>query len=190
MTKLRMEWPLPKAQPALVLTRADFETLKKASTNAGVTDANRFGGARANTRSRPAYGLSCRGGASDRCPQCVVLHRASCAAISNATHAPVAYIGRNHSKICASTEAELKLAAKGIGRTPRDKTQQRCQCSCICLASKMPLLVIPISSAASRESFFRSNPRPRSTTRAGERSAQAGQEARSHRFCRPRRDDR
>ena len=49
-------------------------------------------------------------------PQCVVLHRASCAAISNATHAPVAYTGRNHRKICASTEAELKLAAKAEGR--------------------------------------------------------------------------
>jgi hypothetical protein len=35
---------LPKVQPALVLARPDFETMKKASTNAGVTDADFFGG--------------------------------------------------------------------------------------------------------------------------------------------------
>jgi hypothetical protein len=32
MTKLRMEWPLPKSKPALVLTRPDFETVKMGQT--------------------------------------------------------------------------------------------------------------------------------------------------------------
>ena len=39
MTKLRMEWPLSEAQPALVLTRPDFKAVKNVSTN----DANCFG---------------------------------------------------------------------------------------------------------------------------------------------------
>jgi hypothetical protein len=34
----------PKVQPALLLARPDFETMKRASTNAGVTDADCFGG--------------------------------------------------------------------------------------------------------------------------------------------------
>ena len=47
---------------------------------------------------------------------CVVLHRASCTSISNGTSAPGAYTGRNQRKICAASEAELKLAAKCEGR--------------------------------------------------------------------------
>jgi hypothetical protein len=61
-------------------------------------------------------------------PRCVVLHRASCPAISNATHAPGAYTGRNHRKICASTEAELKLAAKDEGRCDGTFSMRCCLC--------------------------------------------------------------
>ena len=58
-------------------------------------------------------------------PECVVLHRASCTSISNGTHEPRAYTGRNHRKICATGEAELTLAAKDQGR--RDGTfSKRC----------------------------------------------------------------
>ena len=53
-------------------------------------------------------------------PLRVVLHRANCTSISNDTHAPRAYTGRNHRKICATTEAELKFAAKDEGL--RDST--------------------------------------------------------------------
>jgi len=54
-----------------------------------------------------------------RCPadsRCVVLHRANCASISNDTYEPNAFTGRKHHKICATSEAELKLAAKSEGR--------------------------------------------------------------------------
>ncbi len=47
----------------------------------------------------------------------VVLHRASCKSISNDTHAPNAYTGRGYRKICATSVAELKLAAKSEGRS-------------------------------------------------------------------------
>jgi hypothetical protein len=48
--------------------------------------------------------------------RCVVLHRANCASISNDTYEPNAFTGRKHHKICATSEAELKLAAKSEGR--------------------------------------------------------------------------
>ena len=48
-------------------------------------------------------------------PHRVVLHRANCTSISNDTQAPRAYTGRNHRKICATSEAELKIAAKDEG---------------------------------------------------------------------------
>ena len=51
---------------------------------------------------------------------CVILHRASCTSISNDTYEPGAYTGRNHRKLCATNKAELKLAAKDLGR--RDGT--------------------------------------------------------------------
>jgi hypothetical protein len=58
-------------------------------------------------------------------PHRVVLHRANCTSISNDPHAPKAYTGRNHRKICATSEAELKFAAKDEGR--RDGTfSKRC----------------------------------------------------------------
>lgn len=58
-------------------------------------------------------------------PNCVVLHRASCTSISNDTQEPRAYTGRNHRKICATSEAELRLAATDQGR--RDGTfSKRC----------------------------------------------------------------
>jgi hypothetical protein len=57
-------------------------------------------------------------------PHCVVLHRANCTSISNDTHEPRAYTGRNHRKICATNEAELKLAAKDQGRS--DGTFSKC----------------------------------------------------------------
>jgi hypothetical protein len=58
-------------------------------------------------------------------PHCVILHRANCKSISNDTYEPNAFTGRNHRKICATSEAELKLAANGEGR--RDGTfSKRC----------------------------------------------------------------
>jgi hypothetical protein len=57
-------------------------------------------------------------------PHRVVLHRANCTSISNDTHAPGAYTGRNHRKICATGEAELKSAAKDEGQ--RDVFWKRC----------------------------------------------------------------
>ena len=54
-----------------------------------------------------------------RCPsdsRCVVLHRANCTSISNDTYELNAFTGRKHHKICATSEAELKLAAKSEGR--------------------------------------------------------------------------
>ena len=62
-------------------------------------------------------------------PHRVVLHRANCASISNDTHAPRAYTGGDHRKICATSEAELKFAAKDEGR--RDGTfSKRCGLCC------------------------------------------------------------
>jgi hypothetical protein len=49
-------------------------------------------------------------------PRCVVLHRANCTSISNDTYEPNAFTGRKHHKICTTSEAELKLAAKSEGR--------------------------------------------------------------------------
>lgn len=49
-------------------------------------------------------------------PHCVVLHRANCTSISNDTYEPNAFTGRKHHKICTTSEAELKLAAKSEGR--------------------------------------------------------------------------
>jgi hypothetical protein len=49
-------------------------------------------------------------------PHCVVLHRANCKSVSNDTFEPNAFTGRKHHKICATSEAELKLAAKSEGR--------------------------------------------------------------------------
>jgi hypothetical protein len=46
---------------------------------------------------------------------CVVLHRANCKSISNPTYEPNALTGRKHHKICASSEAEFKLAPKSEG---------------------------------------------------------------------------
>jgi hypothetical protein len=55
----------------------------------------------------------------------VVLHRANCKSISNATHAPDAFTGRSYRKICGVDETELKLAAQSEGR--RDGTfSKRC----------------------------------------------------------------
>ena len=49
-------------------------------------------------------------------PRCVVLHRANCRSISNDTYEPNAFTGRKHHKICTTSEAELKRAAKSEGR--------------------------------------------------------------------------
>jgi hypothetical protein len=78
---------------------------------------------------------------SDR--NCVVLHRASCTSISNDTHEPGAYTGRNHRKICATSEGELKLAAQDEGR--RDGTfSKRCGL-CLPLTFARPLAGDPAS---------------------------------------------
>ena len=58
-------------------------------------------------------------------PEYVVLHRAGCGSISSEAQAPAAFTGRVYRKICATTVAELKLAAKTEGR--RDGTfSKRC----------------------------------------------------------------
>lgn len=50
-------------------------------------------------------------------PDYVILHRASCGSISNDKQAPGAFTARAYRKVCAITEAELKLAAKDEGRS-------------------------------------------------------------------------
>ena len=50
-------------------------------------------------------------------PDYVVLHRASCGSISSDKQAPGAFTARAYRKVCAITEAELKLAAKSEGRS-------------------------------------------------------------------------
>ena len=62
-------------------------------------------------------------------PRYVILHRADCTSIANGTHAPGAYTGRGYRKICATSETELKLAAKSEGRS--DGTfSKRCGLCC------------------------------------------------------------
>ena len=48
-------------------------------------------------------------------PDYVVIHRADCGSISNHKQAPGAFTGRDFQKICASSMAELQLAAKREG---------------------------------------------------------------------------
>jgi hypothetical protein len=50
-------------------------------------------------------------------PDYVVLHRASCGSISNDKQAPGAFTGRGYRKICATSVAELQVAAKSEGRS-------------------------------------------------------------------------
>jgi hypothetical protein len=57
-------------------------------------------------------------------PEYIVLHRAACHSISNDGHAPDAFTGRTYRKICATTVADLKLAAKTEGR--RDGKFSKC----------------------------------------------------------------
>jgi hypothetical protein len=49
-------------------------------------------------------------------PQYVVLHRASCASISNPKLSDGAYAGRSYRKWCGNSIAELRQAAKREGR--------------------------------------------------------------------------
>ncbi len=49
-------------------------------------------------------------------PDYVVLHRASCGSISSDKREPGAYTTRGYCKICATSVAELQLAAKREGR--------------------------------------------------------------------------